>query len=67
VPDERIFTVEEVAKALSVHPETVRNWIKSGQLRAMKLGGSAGYRIPESAFEEFRREREEAARREVQQ
>jgi len=63
MPDERIYTVEEVAAALSVHPETVRNWIKSGQLRAMKLGGAAGYRITQSAFDEFQREREEAARR----
>jgi len=67
VPDERILTVEDVAKALSVHPETVRNWIKNGQLRAMKLGGSAGYRITQSAFEDFLREREEAVRREAHQ
>jgi excisionase family DNA binding protein len=46
-----------------VHPETVRNWIKSGQLRAMKLGGAAGYRITQSAFDQFKREREEATRR----
>jgi len=57
------YTVEDVAKMLTVHPETVRNWIKSGQLRAIKLGGPAGYRISPAAYEQFLREREEAAQR----
>jgi excisionase family DNA binding protein len=61
--NEPFYTVEEVARLLSVHPETVRNWIKSGQLRALKLGGPAGYRISQSAYEQFLREREEDARR----
>jgi excisionase family DNA binding protein len=58
--DEQLFTVEEVASRLAVHPETVRKWIKNGQLRATNLGGRAGYRISRSALEQFLREREEA-------
>jgi excisionase family DNA binding protein len=57
------YTVEDVARMLAVHPETVRNWIKSGQLRAIKLGGPAGYRISPTAYEQFLREREEAAQK----
>ena len=58
--DEQLYTVEEVASRLAVHPETVRKWIKNGQLRATNLGGRAGYRISRTALEQFLREREEA-------
>jgi excisionase family DNA binding protein len=59
--NEPLYTVDDIAKMLNVHPETVRNWIKTGQLRAIKLGGAAGYRISQSAYEQFLRDREEAA------
>jgi excisionase family DNA binding protein len=58
--DDQIYTVEEVASRLTVHPETVRKWIKNGELRATNLGGRAGYRISRSALEQFLREREES-------
>ena len=58
--DEQLYTVEEVASHLAVHPETVRKWIKNGHLRAINLGGRAGYRISRAALEQFLREREEA-------
>jgi excisionase family DNA binding protein len=54
---EVLYTVEEVATQLRVHPETVRNWIKTGQLAAINLGGSAGYRISESDLADFLRKR----------
>jgi excisionase family DNA binding protein len=60
--DDTLFTVEEVAARLAVHPETVRKWIKNGQLRATNLGGRAGYRISRSALDQFLREREEPPR-----
>lgn len=55
---ERLLTVEEVAEQLSVGVETVRRWIRSGEMDAIDLGGRAGYRIRESALEKFVRERE---------
>jgi excisionase family DNA binding protein len=60
MPNEALHTVEDVARLLGVHPETVRNWIKSGELRAIKLGGAAGYRISDSALQEFLKKRESA-------
>lgn len=30
------YTVKEVAYIMDVHPTTVRNWIKSGKLKAIK-------------------------------
>jgi excisionase family DNA binding protein len=55
--DETLFTVDEVAKRLAVHPDTVRNWIKSGELDAFDLGGRAGYRISQAQLDEFLRKR----------
>jgi excisionase family DNA binding protein len=43
--DDPLLTAEEVARKLHVHIETVRRWIRSGELRAIDLGGPAGYRI----------------------
>lgn len=57
-----LFTVDEVAKRLAVHPDTVRNWIKSGELIAIDLGGRAGYRISQSELEAFLRRRQGSRR-----
>ena len=37
--DQRFYTTEEVAKLLRVDPESVRRYVRSGKLRAVKLGG----------------------------
>jgi excisionase family DNA binding protein len=36
---QRFYTTEEVAKLLQVDPETVRRYVRQGNLRAVKLGG----------------------------
>ncbi len=41
--DEDWFTTDEVAKQLKVNVKTVRNWIQSGELVALDVGGE--YRI----------------------
>jgi excisionase family DNA binding protein len=38
------YTVEEVCAILKVHENTVYNWIDSGKLKAIKIGGL--WRIP---------------------
>ena len=35
---ERLFNVDQVADALGVRPETVRDYVKTGQLAAVKVG-----------------------------
>lgn len=37
--DQRFYTTNEVAKLLQVDPETVRRYVRTGKLRAVKLGG----------------------------
>ena len=47
----RFFTVQEVADALAVKPNTIRAWIKLGKIRAVKIVGAV--RIPEDAVNEI--------------
>ena len=47
----RTFTPAQFAARLHVSPETVRHWIKSGQLEGYRFGRS--YRIPKEAVERF--------------
>ena len=45
------LTVEQVAEILQVHWQTVLNYIKSGKLKAVRLG--KGYRIPKNFLDQF--------------
>ena len=51
--EERWLTVEEIVDLLKVHEQTVRRWLRDGQLRGVLLGRKAGYRIRERDFEAF--------------
>lgn len=48
------LTVEQVAKALQVHWQTVLNYIKGGKLKAVRLG--KGYRISQQSLNRFIKE-----------
>ena len=48
---DRIYSVEEVASILQVHIDTVRRYIKSGALRAAKIGKA--YRVQEKDLQAF--------------
>jgi len=54
---ETMYTVQEVADQFNVHLDTVRQWIRSGELDAIDLGGRAVFRISESTLQKFIRER----------
>ena len=54
MPD-KMLSVEEVAKELAVNPETVRVWIRSGELVALSIG--RGYRISRADLDDFIRRR----------
>jgi len=49
--DEKIYTTDQIAKILQIHPLTVLKYIKSGQLKGIKLGRV--YRIREGALQRF--------------
>lgn len=45
------YTVKEIATDLAVSEETVRNWIRNGELQAVDIG--RGYRIPVAEYKRF--------------
>lgn len=48
---EEPLTVEEVAAELRIHPETVRAWIRTGELDALDIGRE--YRIYRTDLNDF--------------
>lgn len=55
MPDDVLFTVDEVADQLRVSKKTILRWINSGILVAIKL--EKEYRIAKSDLEDFKRSR----------
>lgn len=51
------LTVSEIVETLKVHEQTVRRWIREGELPALELGGKSGYRVRRDEFEAFLKER----------
>ena len=50
---ERLLTVRNVAERLSVTEETVRRWLRSGELQGVMLSRKAGWRIRPEALAAF--------------
>ncbi len=61
MPQDRYQTVQELAGRLEVAEATVRQWIKSGDLRAIDIG--KGWRISDTDLALFLTSRETAPRR----
>jgi excisionase family DNA binding protein len=55
--DDQMLTVADVAAHLGAHEQTVRHWIKRGDLKAAKFGTRIGYRIKRSDYDDFLRRR----------
>jgi excisionase family DNA binding protein len=53
--DGELLTVEDAAKKVKVHPETIRGWIRSGELPAVDIGGK--YRIYPDDLDAFLKRR----------
>jgi excisionase family DNA binding protein len=51
---EALYTVEEAAEVLKVHPKTVREWLRTKQLKGVLAGRF--WRIKESDLQAFLRE-----------
>jgi excisionase family DNA binding protein len=49
----RYLTISEVAELLSIHEQTLRGYIRSGDLRALKLGGSPKTRVSQEEYVRF--------------
>ena len=47
----KVYTLEEAAEILQVHPRTVYNYVHNGSIRAIKVGRS--WRISEDNLRQF--------------
>ena len=48
------YTAPQVAEAFKCSTNTVVNWIKSGRLKAYRLGGTGHWRIPWAEVDRLR-------------
>lgn len=51
--EERWYTVEEIVDMLKVHEQTVRRWLRTGELKGYSFGGKTGWRIKASDLAAF--------------
>ncbi len=51
--DEQWLTVVQIASRLQVHEETVRRWLRTGQLKGRNFKGKSGYRVRSDDLEAF--------------
>jgi excisionase family DNA binding protein len=47
------YTPQEMASLFKCSDETIRRWIVSGKIEAIRLGPTGDYRISEGAVREF--------------
>jgi len=50
---EELLTIKEAAKALKVHPNTLRDWDKKGILKAVRIGIKRALRYRKEDIESF--------------
>jgi excisionase family DNA binding protein len=50
---DELLTVADIAGIVGAHEQTVRSWIRSGELKAARFGTRMGYRIRLQDYEEF--------------
>jgi excisionase family DNA binding protein len=56
---ERLLIVEEVAARLGLSVETVRRYLRSGELKGSMFGRRGGYRVKEADLQDFIQRRSE--------
>lgn len=52
------LTVEQVAERLQVNEQTVRRWLRDGDLKGSEFGGRTGWRVSLTALVNFMRARD---------
>ncbi len=59
---EKWLTVKQVSENLGVHEDTVRIWLRTGQLKGRLLSRRAGWRIAAADLDAFMREDPQTAK-----
>ncbi len=55
--DVRWLTVEQICERLQVHRQTVRRWLRDGELHGVLIGDRAGWRVDPDDLPAFLRDR----------
>jgi excisionase family DNA binding protein len=50
---ERLMTVEQVAERLQVNEQTIRRWLRDGEMTGVPFGGRTGWRVSEEDLRAF--------------
>ncbi len=50
---DRLLTVDQVAERLQVNEQTIRRWLREGELTGVPFGGRTGWRIGEEDLQAF--------------
>ena len=50
---DRMLTVEQVAERLQVNEQTIRRWLRDGELTGVPFGGRTGWRVGEEDLQAF--------------
>lgn len=50
---EQLLTVEQVSERLQVNEQTVRRWLREGELTGVPFGGRTGWRVSEEDLQAF--------------
>jgi len=50
---EQLLTVEQVAERLQVNEQTIRRWLREGELTGVAFGGRTGWRVSEEDLTAF--------------
>lgn len=53
-----LYTVNEIVERLKVHGDTVRAWLREGELEGVNFGGRTGWRVRGDDLNAFIRSRE---------
>lgn len=49
--DQNLLTPEEVGRIFGMSPKTIRDWCRSGQIKAVKVGRAGLWRVPQTELE----------------
>ena len=49
---DKLLTPEEVAERFAVSPKTLRDWLRTGKMKGIKVGGKL-WRVSESDLDQF--------------
>ncbi|MDP9355977.1 MAG: helix-turn-helix domain-containing protein [Chloroflexota bacterium] len=50
---DRMLTVDQVAERLQVNEQTIRRWLRDGELTGVPFGGRTGWRVSEEDLQAF--------------